>query len=83
MLALAEGLPSETGLMATLLPEGARPERRVRCALHMILERSADLAEMMREIDRLAIYLCAHDDHQTGSYLLAFGDRLREEADRG
>jgi hypothetical protein len=82
MLALADTLPSEVALMAMLLPEGERSERRIRVALHLVLERGGDLAQVMRELDQLAIFLCAHGDSGTGSALLAFGDRLREEADR-
>jgi hypothetical protein len=64
-------------LFALLLP-GGRFERRLRVALHLILEASADLGELVANIDALAVHLCQHDDPATGNALLVLGDRVRE-----
>jgi hypothetical protein len=67
---------ADTALAALLLPAG-RAERRARIALHLCLERAADLTQLLSDVDRLAIHLCAHDD-ATGTVLLAVGDAIRE-----
>jgi hypothetical protein len=68
--------PSIT-LAAMLLP-GGRTERRLRIALHLILESAADIAQLLGALDALGIHLCQHDDSVTGSALLDLADRIRE-----
>jgi hypothetical protein len=82
MQALSDTLPPEVALMATLLPEQSRTERRVRVALHLVLEHALDLAQLVRELDALAIWLCAHDDSPTGTALLNLCDAIREDVTR-
>jgi hypothetical protein len=76
--ALADAVRPEVALMAILLPENGRTERRVRIALHLCLERAVDLAQLVRDLDALAIHLCQHDDSATGTALLALSDAVRE-----
>jgi hypothetical protein len=69
----------EISLIGTILPESARPERRARICLHVVLERARTVAQLLADLDALAIWLCAHDDAETGSAVLALGDSIRDE----
>jgi hypothetical protein len=72
----------EAELLALLVPHTREVRRRVRIALHLVLEHAEDLHQFLTELDELAIYLAGHDDTEAGSVLLAFSDQLREEVDR-
>jgi hypothetical protein len=67
----------DTALAALLLPNG-RTERRMRVAVHLVLERATNVGQLLADLDALAIHLCQTDDPDTGTALLALADRMRE-----
>jgi hypothetical protein len=72
----------EAELLALLVPHSREVRRRVRVALHLVLEHADDLHQFLTDLDEVAIYLAGHDDTEAGAVLLAFSDRIREEVQR-
>ena len=67
----------EVELMGIILP-GGNLGRKVRVALHLCLERAESLAQLLVDLDGLAVFLASHGDDETGNALLTIADRVRE-----
>jgi hypothetical protein len=69
----------EVAYLGVLLPENGDERRRVRIALHLVLERAQSVEQLVSELDQLAIWNGQHGHPTAAEILLSLSDSIRLE----